>query len=103
MASGYCRTYIEIYKGVIYMAKTVSIEEVKQKVKFLNQFMYENFIFDFQEAGSSEDLFVIFKDWGCKGSDCVKVGGLKDCNTYLNTYIRKHDLKEVWKDYKNNI
>lgn len=85
------------------MAKSVSLVEVQYKVKFLNKFMDENFIFDFQEARSSEDLFVIFKDRGCNGSDCVKVGGLKDCNTYLNTYIRKHDLKDVWEDYKNNI
>lgn len=103
MASRYCGTYIEIYKGVIYMAKTVSLEEVIQKVKFLNRFMYEDFIFDFQDSGRSDDLYVIFKDWACEGSECVKVGCLKDCNTYFNTYIRKHDLKTDWEDYKNNI
>lgn len=85
------------------MAKSVSLMEVKYKVNFLNIFMNEAFKFDFYESRFSDRDYSLFKRDESGTSVCVLVGELKDCNNYLNKFIRKHRLKRGWNDYKNNI
>ena len=85
------------------MRKPISRIEVEYKIKFLNRFMDEKFIFLFEESKITSNDFALFKDYGCEGSNCIFVGNLSDCNKYLNKYLKKHDLREMWEDYKNNI
>lgn len=84
------------------MKRPISKVEVEFKVEFLNRFMDEKFVFIFENSKISDD-YVIFKHYGCEGSDCAIVGNLSTCNKYLNKYLKKHDLREMWEDYKNNI
>ena len=78
------------------MRKPISRIEVEYKIKFLNRFMDEKFIFLFEESKMTSNDFALFKDYGCEGSDCVYTGTVSECNNYLNAMIRRNDLKDEW-------
>ena len=71
------------------MAKRITIDEVKNKMNFLNRFV-DDFAFKLQ--------IELFKDYGLEGSDCVYAGHMSGCNDYLNRVIRKLDLRDYYNE-----
>lgn len=77
------------------MAKRITIDEVKNKMNFLNRFV-DDFAFKLQIENNN--YFILFKDYGLDGSDCVYAGHMSGCNDYLNRVIRKLDLRDYYNE-----
>ena len=77
------------------MAKRITIDEVKNKMNFLNRFV-DDFAFKLQIENNN--YFILFKDYGLGGSDCVYAGHMSGCNDYLNRVIRKLDLRDYYNE-----
>ena len=77
------------------MAKRITIDEVKNKMNFLNRFV-DDFAFKLQIENNN--YFILFKDYGLEVSDCVYAGHMSGCNDYLNRVIRKLDLRDYYNE-----